>query len=106
MLHISTPPDPYKANQRRLARLRHKARQRGFRILRDGTGNFSVIDIRIEPPRALLGLDHAPLWVIEQAIFAPLPEPPPRRKRMTRPAESAQNAEALTYLLDLRERQP
>jgi hypothetical protein len=29
------------------------------------------------------------LWVIEQVILTPLPEPPPRRKRMARPSEPA-----------------
>jgi hypothetical protein len=79
----------------RLAKLRRHAKRRGFRILRDGTGAFSVIDTRIEPPRVLLGLDHAPLWAVEQAIFVPLPELPPRRKRMARLAEPT-NTEAPT----------
>jgi hypothetical protein len=68
----------------RLAKLRRQAKRRGFRVLKDGTGAFSVIDTKIEPPRVLLGLDHVPLWAIEQAIFVPLPNPPPRRKRMAR----------------------
>jgi hypothetical protein len=84
MLQI-TPPN-------RLAKIRRHAKRRGFRILRDGTGAFSVIDTRIEPPRVLLGLDHAPLWAIEQAILAPLPEPPPRRKRMVRLVEPPNTA--------------
>jgi hypothetical protein len=82
MLQV-TPPN-------RLAKIRRQAKRRGFRVLRDGA--FSVIDTRIEPPRVLLGLDHVPLWAVEQAIFVPLPEPPPRRKRMARPAEAAPTA--------------
>ena len=68
-----------------LAKIRREAKKRGFRVLRDGTGNFSLINVKVEPPRPLLGLDHVPLWVIEQVIFTPLPEVPPRRKRMACP---------------------
>jgi hypothetical protein len=81
----------------RLAKLRRQAKRRGFRVLRDGTGAFSVIATKIEPPRALVGLEHAPLWAVEQAMFAPLPEPPPRRKRVVRlvePTNTAASAEA------------
>jgi hypothetical protein len=81
MLQITSPIS--------LSKLRYRAKKRGFRILRDGTGNFSVISTQIEPPRPLLGLDHVPLWVIEQIILTPLPEPPPRRQRMARPTEPA-----------------
>jgi hypothetical protein len=77
-----------------LARIRRQAKRRGFRVLRDGTGNFTVISTAIEPPRPLVGLDHVPLWVIEQVVLTPLPEPPPRR-RMARLAEPT-NAEAPT----------
>src|SRR5262249_40561861 len=62
-------------------------KRRGLRILRDGTGNFSVISTQVDPPRPLVGLDHQALWVIEQVILTPLPEPPSRRKRMARPAK-------------------
>ena len=41
-----------------------------------------------------VGLDHVPLWVIEQVITTPLPEPPPRRKRMARLAEPAPTIQA------------
>src|SRR6516165_5536698 len=73
--------------QKQLAKIRRQARKRAFRVLRDGCGCFSLIDIKVEPPRPLLGLDHVPLWVIEQVVLTPLPEPPPRRKRMARLAE-------------------
>jgi hypothetical protein len=72
-----------------LVKIRYQAKKRGFRVLRDGCGCFSLIDTRVEPPRPLVGLDHVPLWVIEQVIATPLPEPPPRRKRTARPSESA-----------------
>jgi len=79
MLQITSPNS--------LSKLRYRARKRGFRVLRDGCGCFSVISTQIEPPRPLIGLDHVPLWVIEQVITTPLPEPPPRRKQMARPVE-------------------
>jgi hypothetical protein len=70
----------------RLAKLRRQARKRSLRVLQDRCGNFTVVSTKIEPPRPLLGLDHVPLWAVEQAISTPLPEPPPRRKRMARVA--------------------
>ena len=86
MLHIASSSPPYHQNVARnhLARLRRAAKARGFRILRDGCGGFSLIDVKVEPPRPLLGCDHQQLWVIEQVILTPLPELPPRRKRMAR----------------------
>jgi hypothetical protein len=77
MLQITSPNS--------LSKLRYQARKRGFRVLRDGCGCFSVISTQIEPPRPLVGLDHVPLWVVEQVIATPLPEPPPRRQRTVRP---------------------
>jgi hypothetical protein len=78
-----------------LARIRRQAKRRGFRVLRDWAGGYSLVDAKIEPQRALLGLDHAPLWTIEQTLFTPLPEPPPRRKRAARPGveETLRNSE-------------
>jgi hypothetical protein len=70
-----------------LAKTRRRAKARGFRVLKDGCGCYSVIDTKIEPPRPLVGLDHVPLWVIEQVIATPLPELPPRRQRTARPVE-------------------
>jgi len=72
-----------------LSKIRYQAKKRGFRVLRDGCGCFSLINIKVEPPRPLIGVDHVPLWVIEQVISTPLPEPKPRRKRMARLAEPA-----------------
>jgi hypothetical protein len=83
---LTTSQDP---DKNYLARLRRDAKKRGFRVLRDGCGNFTVISTKIEPPRPLLGLDLAPLWAVEQAIATPLPEPQPRRKRMACPAPPA-----------------
>ena len=90
MLHITPLPPSDNGERLALAKIRYRAKKRGFRILRDGTGNFSVISTQTEPPRPLLGLDHVPLWVIEQIILTPLPEPRPRRKRMaTEPTAKA-----------------
>jgi hypothetical protein len=83
----------------RLAKLRRQAKKRGLRVLRDGCGNFTVISTQIEPPRPLRGLDHVPLWAVEQAISVPLPEPPP--KRMARPAAAAPTAPAHHSFLTL-----
>jgi hypothetical protein len=77
-----------------LSKIRYRAKKRGLRILRDGCGCFSVICTRTEPPRPLVGLDHVPLWVIEQIILTPLPESPPRRKRVARPAPAPAVEEA------------
>jgi len=70
-----------------LAKTRRRAKARGFRVLKDGCGCYSVIDTKIEPPRPLVGLDHVPLSTIERIIATPLPKPPPRRQRMARPVE-------------------
>src|SRR5215471_10781375 len=84
-----------------LAKTRRRAKARGFRVLNDGCGCYSVIDTKIEPPRPLVGLDHVPLWVIEQVITTPLPEPPPRRQRMApRPVEPTPTVDAVTLLRD------
>jgi hypothetical protein len=68
-----------------LSKIRRHAKKRGYRVLRDGCGNFTVITTQIEPPRPLLGLDHVPLWAIEQVIFTPLPDLSPRPKPQPRP---------------------
>ena len=81
------------ASRSSLAKTRRRAKVRGFRVLKDGCGFYSVIDTKVEPPRPLVGLDHVPLWVIEQVIITPLPEPPPRRKRMARPVEPTPSVE-------------
>ena len=81
MLHLTSPLP--------ISKIRYRAKKRGLKVRADGTGNFTVISTQTEPPRPLTGLDHVPLWVIEQVILTPLPEPPPRRKRMARLSESA-----------------
>jgi hypothetical protein len=87
MLQVSSPLS--------LVKIRYRARKRGFRVLQDGCGCFSLIDIKVEPPRPLVGLDHVPLWVIEQVITTPLPEPPPPRKRVACPSEPTPTVEAV-----------
>jgi hypothetical protein len=82
-------------SRNQLSKIRRHAKKHGHRVVRDNCGNFTVIDTRIEPPRPLLGLDHVPLWAIEQVILTPLPEPPPRRKRMARPAEPVPMVQAV-----------
>ena len=98
MLHITPLPPPDNGERLALAKIRYRAKKRGFRILRDGTGNFTVVAVLVEPARPLLGLDHVPLWVIEQVISTPLPEPPPRRKRMARLAEPAPTVQAVASI--------
>jgi hypothetical protein len=78
-----------------LSRLRYQAKKRGLKIRADGTGNFTVICTRTEPPRPLVGADHIPLWVAEQIVLTPLPEPPPRRKRMARLAPTIATADPI-----------
>jgi len=82
--------------RKQLAKVRRQAKKRGRRVVRDHCGNFTVVSTHTEPPRPLLGLDHAPLWAIEQAILAPLPEPPPRRKPMARLSEPTPTVQAVT----------
>ena len=69
-------------NRNHLAKLRRQARKRGFRVLKDWQGTFSLVDTKIEPQRALLGLAHVPLEEIATAVLAPLPERSPRRRRI------------------------
>src|SRR5262245_1030587 len=78
MLDITTVPEK---NYNYLARLRRYARARGFRILKDWTGTFSLVDARIAPQRALDGLVHVPLATIGVALTTPLPAPKPKRPR-------------------------
>jgi hypothetical protein len=100
MLHISPLPPSDNGERKTLAHIRYRAKKRGLRILRDGTGNFSVNSTQTEPPRPLLGLDHVPLWVIEQVILTPLPEPRPRWTRMaTAPTAKADHFLALVEAL-------
>ena len=100
MLHITPLPPPDNGERLALAKIRYRAKKRGFRILRDGTGNFTVVAVLVEPARPLLGLDHVPLWVIEQVILTPLPEPRPRRKRMANPAAPRTTADHFLTLVN------
>jgi hypothetical protein len=93
MLDITTLPEK---DQTYLNRLRRYARARGFRILRDWTGAYSLVDARIAPQRALDGLVHVPLATIGVALTAPLPAPKPKRVRpMTPPIARPAVAEAV-----------
>jgi hypothetical protein len=76
MDHITTLPEK---DQTYLNRLRRYARARGFRILKDWTGIYSLVDARIAPQRALDGLTHVPLATIGVALTTPLPAPKPKR---------------------------
>jgi hypothetical protein len=78
MDHISPLPEKTKTY---LNRLRRYARVRGFRILVDWQGTYSLVDTRIAPPRALDGLTHVPLVTIGIALTTPLPPPRPKRTR-------------------------
>jgi hypothetical protein len=100
MLHLSPLPPSDNGERKTLAHIRYRAKKRGFRVLRDGTGNFSVISTQTEPPRPLLGIDHVPLWVIEQVILTPLPESAPRRKRMANPAAPRTTADHFLTLVN------
>lgn len=53
--------------------LRRAAKRRGFRIVKDWTGTWSLVDIKIAPPRALFGLLDVSLAEIEVALSTPLP---------------------------------
>lgn len=64
---------PQKRNE--LPHLRRHAKKRGFRILRDWAGNYSLVDTRVNPQRSLTGLSHVPLGTIGDALVTPLPPP-------------------------------
>jgi hypothetical protein len=78
MDYLATQPEKY---QGYLNRLRRYARARGFRILKDWTGAYSLVDARIAPQRALDGLIHIPLTTIGIALTTPPPAPKPKRVR-------------------------
>jgi hypothetical protein len=79
MLDISPPANRHKSERARLARVRRQARKYGLRVLKDWTGGYNVIATHVEPPRALVGLEHVPLSDIEAAV-----SPPPRPLRPKR----------------------
>ena len=93
----------YIASPASLSRLRYQAKKRGLKIRADGTGNFTVICTRTEPPRPLVGADHIPLWCVEQIILTPLPEVPPHRRRNDGAPHQASHpaAASFTQLVDL-----
>jgi hypothetical protein len=83
MLQIATPPTPCKNDDRNyLARLRRLAR-RGFRVLKDWSGAWSLVDTRIAPQRALVGLVQVSLATIEVELNHPLPAPRQRSLKAT-----------------------
>jgi hypothetical protein len=63
---------------RRLRRLRRHAKKRGFRVTRV-FGDFSVITVQTEPPRAICGLRGVDLETIETALRLPPGESASRR---------------------------
>jgi hypothetical protein len=81
--HIASSSSPRHQNvdRNRLARIRRWAKRRGHRVLKDWTGQYSLVDANVEPPRALAGLEHASLSDIEVAVTTPPPPPRPSRKR-------------------------
>ena len=76
-----SPSDNQNVERNHLARIRRQAKKRGHRVLKDWTGEYSLVDANVEPPRALAGLEHASLEAIEVAVTTPLPPPRPPRKR-------------------------
>ena len=69
MHDIVDPTEKIKQQRRQLARIRRCARKSGFRVLRDWAGNYSLINTKITPPRALVGLVHVPLLELEGALL-------------------------------------
>jgi hypothetical protein len=105
MLYISSSipsATPDNDDKRQLARLRRAAKPRGFRILKDWSGRWSLIDSRVAPPRALHGLLDVSLAEIETALSAPLPPP----KIRTRKAAASGSPEVDAILQKLRELTP
>jgi hypothetical protein len=82
----STPYNP----KRHVARLRRVARRRGFRILKDWTSTWSLVDTRVEPPRALIGLWQVDLVEIDAALSTP-PPPPKLRRCKAKPIDAEFN---------------
>src|SRR5262249_55809739 len=102
MLHIASalPSDNQNLDRNHLARIRRLAKKRGFRVLKDWSGSWSLVDARIQPPRALVGLVHVTLTKIEIAVLTPLPEIPPRRRNV--PAPSANKSAVAGLMTALR----
>jgi hypothetical protein len=59
---LTTSQDP---DKNYLVRLRRGAKKRGFRVLKDWTGRWSLVDAKIEPQQALFDLFHVSLSRIE-----------------------------------------
>jgi hypothetical protein len=101
MLYITNPAPnatPPNDNKRQLARLRRAAKAQGFRILKDWTGAWSLVDTKIPPPQALVGLFHVSLEQIEVALSAPLPPPKTRTRKPAVANGSPQIAELFQKL--------
>jgi hypothetical protein len=100
MLYISTATPlatPNDDNKRQLARLRPAAKRRGLRIPKDWTGAWSLVDTKIPPLQALVGLFHVSLGQIEAELSAPLP-PPEVRTSKPNPAAVANGSSQIEQL--------
>ena len=64
-----------------LRQLRRIAKIRGFRILKDWTDSWSLVDTRIAPPRTLIGLWQVDLVEIDLALSTPPPAPKTRTRK-------------------------
>jgi hypothetical protein len=85
MLYITNEPPNATPNnddnKRKLARLRRAAKERGFRILKDWTGAYSLVDAT--PPQTLIGLFQVSPEQIGAALSKPLAPPKTRARKPT-----------------------
>ena len=82
-------------NKRKLARLRWAAKERGFRILKDWIDAYSLVDARIAPPQALIGLFQVSPEQIGAALSKPFPPPKTRARKPTAVANRSPEIEQL-----------
>jgi hypothetical protein len=102
MLQITPPTTPCKnTEKRKLARLRRLAKPRGFRVLKDWSQTWFLVDAKIAPPRALIGLFHVSLSKIETALLTPLPPPQACRAAAEADQPPADGAPEITTVTDL-----
>jgi hypothetical protein len=69
----SIPSPTPRDDKHYLAWLRRIAKRRGLRILKDWSGYYSVIETKVQPPSALMGLWQVSLNEIDTALSAPAP---------------------------------